>query len=515
MQALITELNQNFKMNTKRTIFLFLLFTGMTYSCSGQQRADQDEIADGAELTTFEEKQREAMASNVSVKESERNESVDLPPAFDFSVAARKVTPGVVHIRSTISAPQGQPRNPFRGLPPEFREFFNIPRGSPQPRQGAGSGVIISADGYIVTNNHVVSGADELRVTLFDNRTYIAEIVGTDPTTDLALIKIDENELPFVEFGSMDNVEVGNWVLAVGNPFSLSSTVTAGIVSATSRSINILSDQAAVESFIQTDAAVNPGNSGGALVDIQGKLVGINTAIASPTGAYAGYAFAVPVDLTKKVVNDLLNYGVVQRGYLGVLIRDVTSELAEEEDIGVTRGVYIDSLVADGSAEQAGLKEGDVIVEVNGQRVNTSPQLQSLVAQKRPGDEIELTVLRNGKERNVRVTLRNRMGGTDIVKEESVAALQRLGLEVTGLSPEEANQLGLEGGGVRVASINPGGVVGQTTSMEEGFIILRVDKEKINSVEELQEAFENKSGGVLVEGVYPGNPNVYYYAFGI
>lgn len=396
----------------KIILFYSLLFMAINMSCSGQ-RAEENRM--GAELTTFEDKQRQA-STRQALDNPQGASNTTVAAGIDFRAAARKATPGVVHIRSIATR---EDRDPYRNIPPQLREFFNLPQGPPPPVEGAGSGVIISDDGYIVTNNHVISRANEISVTLYDNRTFTAEVIGSDPTTDLALLKIDGGEMPFVEFGDMSEVEVGEWVLAVGNPFNLSSTVTAGIISATSRNLNILQEQSAVESFIQTDAAVNPGNSGGALVDLEGKLVGINTAIASPTGAYSGYAFAVPVDLTRKVVNDLLNYGVVQRGYLGVMIRNVDSQLAEEEDLEVTRGAYVDSLVEEGAALDAGLREGDVIVEIDDVEIVSSPQLQSLIAQKRPGDEVQITVLRNGSRRSFEAVLRNELGGTDVITESA------------------------------------------------------------------------------------------------
>jgi serine protease Do len=401
-------------------ILIFVTLLGVSASCSGQPNEKIETERSRAELaTTFEQKQQQYLSTRVS-QEQGQNDSRNVPQGLDFRAAARKVTPAVVHISSRVGTQQqeGQQGDPYRNVPPQLREFFDLPQGH-RPRQGAGSGVIISDDGYIVTSNHVIERADQIVITLNDNRTYQAEVIGTDPTTDLALVKIDEDNLPFVEFGSMEELEVGDWVLAVGNPFNLSSTVTAGIVSATGRNINILQDQAAIESFIQTDAAINPGNSGGALVTADGRLIGINTAIASPTGAYTGYGFAVPVDLTTKVINDLLNYGMVQRGYLGIFIRNIDAELAEAEDLDVTRGVYVDSLVSNGAAEAAGIRAGDVITSIDGLIVNTSPNLQSIIAQQRPGDEIEITVIRNGSERNITATLRNEMGGTDVIDENT------------------------------------------------------------------------------------------------
>ena len=351
----------------------------------------------------------------------------------------------------------------------------------PQPRVGSDSGVIINESGYIVTNNQVVANADDIEVGLHDNRTYKASVIGTDPATDLALIQIKETDLPTLPFVNSDDVRIGEWVLAVGNPFNLNSTVTAGIVSATARNINILRDQYAIESFIQTDAAINPGNSGGALVNLEGGLIGINTAIASPTGAYAGYGFAVPSNIVSKVVEDLLKYGSVQRGYLGVMIRGVNSTLAEEEDLEVITGIYVDSLLENSAAREAGIQEGDVIVSINGSTVNTAPKLQELIARKRPGDEIEVKVNRNGTEKTFTVTLNNREGNTEIVAQEKNETLNMLGADFETLDEETAQKLNIDGG-VKVSRLYPG-KLRKDTDMQEGFIITKVDGKPVKNVD--------------------------------
>ena len=339
---------------------------------------------------------------------------------LDFTVAAEKVMPAVVHIKSTSTTPNN-PRQEMT-IPAPFRDFFGDEffrgQGNPrmQPRVGSGSGVIIKETGYIVTNNHVIDQADDIEVSLYDNRSFKAELIGTDPSTDLALLKINADDLPFVPMTNSDDVKVGEWVLAIGNPFNLNSTVTAGIVSAKGRNINILRDQSAIESFIQTDAAVNPGNSGGALVDLNGDLIGINTAIASPTGSYSGYSFAIPSNLARKIIEDLLQYGTVQRGFLGVMIRNVDGNFAREKELEVTDGVYVDSLMEDGSAIDAGIRKGDVVTAVNGHQVKTSSELQVAIGTLRPGDQVNITVNRNGTQKIIPVTLKNRDGNTDIVK---------------------------------------------------------------------------------------------------
>jgi len=330
----------------------------------------------------------------------------------DFTTAAEKTVHGVVHIRSEFSGRTGGYDDFFA----PFRDFFGNPYGGDNTYSGFGSGVIISNDGYIVTNNHVVDGAGNVNVTLNDNREFEATIVGTDPTTDLALLKIDAENTPFITFGNSDVVKIGEWVLAVGNPFNLTSTVTAGIVSAKARNINILGTAGAIESFIQTDAAVNMGNSGGALVNMNGELIGINAAIASNTGSYAGYSFAVPVNIVKKVVDDLLNFGVVQRAFMGVTIREVDSKLVKEKDLDMANGVYIESVSDNGGAKESGIREGDVIVSVDNFPVKTNSELLEIIGQHNPGDIVAVKVHRNGQDQDFRVELRNEAGNTAIAK---------------------------------------------------------------------------------------------------
>ncbi|MEL6670608.1 MAG: Do family serine endopeptidase [Bacteroidota bacterium] len=434
----------------------------------------------------------------------------------DFTVAAEQVMPTVVHIKSTVVSRRTSTRNQQQ-IPDLFRDFFGEdfnPRGrsAPQPRVGSGSGVILSPDGYIVTNNHVIDQAEDIEVSLFDNRSFKAEIIGTDPSTDLALIKIDVEDLPYVAFTNSDEVKVGEWVLAIGNPFNLNSTVTAGIVSAKARNINILRDQAAIESFIQTDAAVNPGNSGGALVDLEGNLIGINTAIASTTGSFAGYSFAVPANLVRKVVEDLMQHGVVQRGYLGVIIRNVDGDLAEEKNIDVIPGVYVDSLMGSSAAAKAGVEIGDIITAVDGQAVNNISALQAAIGTHRPGDKVALDINRDGKARSLEVVLRNRSGNTDKV-ERKVDQLGFLGAKFEDLDSKTAQAMDLDGG-VKVNALTRGKIT-EETNMREGFIITHVNGNKIANVEELTSALKNKKGGVMLEGVYENLPGSYYYAFGM
>lgn len=443
----------------------------------------------------------------------------------DFSSAAEAVTPTVVHIRTTMTRTVRQQQ-----MPDIFREFFgdDFGGGQRQPRrqqgQASGSGVIISKDGYIVTNNHVVQDADEVEVFLTDKRSFKAKVIGTDPLTDLAVIKVDANNLPAITLGDSDALKLGEWVLAVGYPLDLESTVTAGIVSAKGRRIGILDQNinkndakpdSPVESFIQTDAAINPGNSGGALVNLRGELVGINSAIASATGYYSGYGFAVPVSLVKKVSADLLKYGNVQRGYLGVLPIELNSTVAKEKGAKVGRGIYIDNVVEKGAAEAAGLKKGDVIVKMEGQTLDSDAQMREIIGRRRPGDVVTVTVNRDGTERDFKVELRNRNGGRDIIKKEDITAantsLGSLGAQFEDLSAQEAKQLGISGG-VRVKKIMDGKLA--ETEVEEGFIIVKANGRNVKTTKDLQAIFSSvKEGeGLMLIGMYPNSSRMYYYA---
>lgn len=448
---------------------------------------------------------------------------------LDFTQVAAKVMDAVVHIKSTHvrSAANRAYPNPFGDMFPNddlFNDFFGkryqfrpeeIPQQGrkPEVQVGQGSGVIINQDGYIITNNHVIADADDLEVTLHDNRTYKATVIGTDPSTDLALIQIKEKGLPSLPFVNSDEVKVGEWVMAVGNPFNLTSTVTAGIVSAKGRNINILKEQFAVESFIQTDAAINPGNSGGALVNLEGALIGINTAIASPTGAYSGYGFAVPSNIVSKVVEDLLRFGTVQRGVLGVMIRTVDGNLKKEKNLETTAGAYVDSLMEKSAAAAAGIKPGDVIVAVNEQKVQSSPELQEAIARHRPGDVVNIAVNRKGQEKEFKVTLNNRKGNTALVKNDQPEVLDLLGADFETLDSKTAKKLDISGG-VKVKALNAG-KLRKSTDMREGFIITKVDGQTISNVDELTRILGKKKGGVMLEGVYEDLPGEYYYAFGM
>lgn len=436
----------------------------------------------------------------------------------DFVPAAEKALPAVVHITSA-SVVQRSQADVF-GLPDPFRDFFNMPRGQQQVpqgreelRKGTGSGVIISSDGYIVTNNHVVDNADEVTVALNDNRSFVAEVVGTDPSTDIALLKIDASQLDYLNVANSDEVKVGEWVLAVGNPFNLASTVTAGIVSAKGRNINILRNRGAIESFIQTDAAVNPGNSGGALVDLQGNLIGINTAIASPTGAFAGYSFAVPSRIVTKVIEDLKNYGTVQRAYLGVMIRDVNNDLSDELNLRVTEGVLIDSLLPESAALEAGLETEDVIVGVEGNEIKSTAQLLEAIGRKRPGETAQVEVIRKGSNRTFDIVLKNRSGNTEVVRKSVNAITDVLGADFEAIEKNMAKKLGILGG-VQITALR-NGKLKTKTPIREGFVITHVNQQPVSTAADLEKVLTDVEGGVMIQGVYPDEPGTRYYAFGM
>lgn len=424
--------------------------------------------------------------------------------SLDLTLAAESSVNAVVHVTTESMVNVRDP----------FADFFWGHRAptTPQPRQGAGSGVIISPDGYIVTNNHVVDGADKIQVHLNDRRQYEAKVIGRDPSTDLALIKVDAADLVSMPFGNSDAVRVGEWVLAVGNPMNLTSTVTAGIVSAKARNINLLQHDPAndvfpIESFIQTDAAVNPGNSGGALVNVSGELVGINTAIASTTGSYAGYSFAIPVNIVKKVTSDLLEYGSVQRAYIGVSIRDIDQTLAQEMKLDRMQGVFVNGLTEGGAAQKAGVKEGDVITKVGNIDVNSVTQLQEQVGKFRPGDKVAVTVVRNGREDVLDMVLRGREGAIAASMEKPAPALNSLGADLKPASNDELKALRLSNG-VKVGSVQGGKF--RSSGIREGFIITAIDQQPVSTPEEIATIISKKKGGVLVEGYYPNGIKAYY-----
>ena len=407
----------------------------------------------------------------------------------DFTFAAEQTVHGVVHVktRATVSSSYSNP----------LYEFFYGP-GSSQPRvvSGFGSGVIVTADGYIVTNNHVIEEADEVDVTLNDKRTFPAEVIGRDPSTDIAVLKIKANDLPYIRFGNSDAIRLGEWVLAVGNPFNLTSTVTAGIVSAKGRSLGLLDNQYRIESFIQTDAALNPGNSGGALVNVQGELMGITTAIISPSGAYAGNSFAVPTSIVKKVYEDIKQFGEVQRGLMGVNITDVTAELADKENLKEIKGVYLTGVTDDGAAKAAGLAEKDVIIAINGEPVATTADLQEKVSRYRPGDRLEVTYLRKGRQDKKSVVLRNIEGGTGVVAPGAQSS-SVFGATFTPLTAGEKSQFKISDG-AKITTISDGRF--RDLGLSKGTIIIDVNGQKVNSGTDIRRATNNEKNLTSVEG---------------
>lgn len=445
------------------------------------------------------------------------------PGPVDFSGAATSATPAVVHIKTRIKAKeiagnQQRQRNPFSDFfGDDFGDFFGGgPRIQPEQR-ASGSGVLITDDGYIVTNNHVIDGADEINVTLANKKSYKATLVGQDPNSDLAVIKIEGKNFPYLLYGNSDDVKLGQWVLAIGYPYSLDITVTAGIISAKSRSIGINSKQtnSPIESFLQTDAAVNPGNSGGALVNTTGELVGINSAIASPTGSYTGYSYAIPVNMVKKIVTDIVKYGTVQRAYIGIVFpRDEISDeekRAIEKELGTSfkegEGVIALDVAEGGAAAAAGLKKGDLITKINGVAVTSGAELQEQVARFKPGDKVTLTYRRGGKESTANLTLKNKVGNTDVVKSSSI--LEKLGGELVTLDKKIAAANDVTGG-VLVKKVGSGLL--SKSKMEDGFVITGVNGKEVDSLEEFKEVIKSiKTGNIRLDGFYPGFEGRYTY----
>ncbi len=420
----------------------------------------------------------------------------EIHPPVDFTIAAQIAMPAVVHIRTQTKSDL-----------PAFHRFFFDEEGEGGFMPGSGSGVIISPDGYIITCNHVIEKASRIQVTLYDNRTFRASVVGTDPSTDLALLRIDATDLPYMEFGDSDQLRVGDWVLAVGNPFNLTSTVTAGIVSAKGRTLGLLKEKFRVESFIQTDAAVNPGNSGGALVSLDGKLVGINTAIASMTGTFAGYSFAVPANIAKKVAQDLREYGKVQRALLGVMIENLTQERQKETEVPVSQGVYVNDVYGGSAAEEAGLRAGDVIVEVDGRPVRNAAELTELVARHRPGDRIKIGYYRGGKKMETVARLKGRSSEEDAPRAQAGVFLAPLGARVRPITPEEKNALGVSQG-LKVVELSPGPLM--EVGVRTGFVITAIDRRPVSTPEEAERILRSLQGGILIEGLYRRGEKAYY-----
>lgn len=422
----------------------------------------------------------------------------------DLTYAAENAVQAVVNIEAIqeIEVPQR------RGYDP-FLEFFGIPQrggydNTPRFREqrAGGSGVIISEDGYIVTNNHVVDGATKLRVKLYDGRKFDAKLIGKDSATDLALLKIEANKLPTLPFGSSDALRLGEWVLAIGSPFDLQSTITAGIVSAKARQLGVIPNDFSIESFIQTDAAVNPGNSGGALVNTRGELVGINTLIKSQTGSYIGYSFAVPESIVRKVVVDLKEFGVVQRALLGIQFRPVDQDFIDKEgkELGIKEigGAYVAGVVEGGSASEAGIRKGDIIIDIDGIKITEASTLQEQIAKRRPNDKIHLSVKRDGKVKQFEVTLRNKAGKAELITREEVDVVEALGGKFADASSRLCRELEIQGG-VQVTSIKSGGILARAR-VKEGFVITHINDKPVYSLSDMQRMTDKVRG---IDGIYP------------
>lgn len=435
---------------------------------------------------------REDLFVQTSYPRHEDRADVDLP---DLTLASDRSIHSVVHI--TTRVPRQVQRDPF------FEFFYGPQQPNQQFSMGAGSGVILNTDGYIVTNNHVIDKAQTIEVTLNNNEKYTAKLIGTDPNTDLAVLKIEARNLEPIVVGNSDDVRIGEWVLAVGNPFDLTSTVTAGIVSAKSRNINIIGsktrrDAFPIESFIQTDAAVNPGNSGGALVNVRGELIGINTAIASNTGSYSGYSFAIPVNLMRKIVGDIIEFGVVQRGFIGAKISSITQELVDAENLPNTKGVYVAEVILGGAAEKAGLKNGDVILSYNGREVNSSSELLEEVGKGSPGKAVKVEVRgKNGKTRTVDLVLQNSDGDTKLIaKKNAEASMSKLGATFAELSQSDKENFNVNCG-IKVATLSNGKL--KSLGIKEGMIITKLNNKTVCSVQEFTEIIGTEEGGLLLE----------------
>lgn len=439
------------------------------------------------------------------------NTTVKGAAPVDFQPAAEASVNAVVHIKTTTKGRTVVAQDPND----DFFGFFGPRQYYMPPQMGSGSGVVISPDGYIVTNNHVIANTQSVTVTFNDRYTATARLIGTDPSTDIALLKVEgaeDRDFPYMEFGNSDNVHLGQWVLAVGYPLTLDATVTAGIVSAKSRAIGINRTQSnnAIESFIQTDAAVNPGNSGGALVNTNGQLIGINSAIASPTGSYAGYSYAIPANIVRKVVNDLKQYGTVQRGYLGIQYLDRKNASPEQSKaLGLDRndGVYVYDVAPNLGAAASGLKKGDFIVQINGVPVHSEPELLEQIARYKPGDNVGVTYVRDGKAYNTTVELKNINGTTSVLKPEAPATI--FGATLRTLTGAERQKLGVRGG-VILTDVGKG-ALRQQTNMRNGFVITSINDSPVQNVTDLQQAAAAANGPLQIAGFYPGYKGMYYY----
>ena len=490
-----------------RKVSLMLMLAGLLMATSCE------ELLTKAKETENQVEQEQVQEENVSQLEQvqprvQRTAFLPTENTPDFVDAAENSVDAVVHIMTKVVRQSNTYEDFFGAL---LGQLYGYPGQTRNNTMVAyGSGVVLTPDGYIVTNNHVVEGADEVEVTFNNKVKKTATIIGTDPTTDLALIKVEASDLHFLTFGDSDNVRIGEWVLAVGNPFNLTSTVTAGIVSAKARNLSILGEGTSVESFIQTDAAVNPGNSGGALVNTKGELVGINAAIASHTGSYEGYSFAIPSNIVRKVVDDLLLYGTAQRGYLGVQIAELTQELADKEGLENIEGVYVAEVTEGGAAKLAGMKTGDVITTINGKKVNSTTQLKENIGQYRPGDKVDVEVNRNGHHHHYELTLLNEAGNVNLVKNGEAFYNSEFGLMLQPINQNDMSRLNVKNG-LKIVEIRQGRFMNSGVPVD--FVITKVNGYAVNSKTDLENALKNtRSRRTTIEGVFPnGMTGSFYY----
>ena len=480
--------------------FLFLGVVALSAVVGGLSGRMMNDAEPQVEYIEHEVERTPALGSHFTAYEADRYP--------DLTYAAENAVQAVVNIEAVQRVEMRQ-----RSMDP-FLEFFGIPQsgyGEPryQERRAGGSGVLISEDGYIVTNNHVVDGATELKVKLYDGRKFDAKLIGRDSATDLALLKIDENKLPTIPFGSSDALRLGEWVLAIGSPFDLQSTITAGIVSAKARQLGVIPNDFSIESFIQTDAAVNPGNSGGALVNTRGELIGINTLIKSQTGNYIGYSFAVPESIVRKVVVDLKQFGVVQRALLGVKYRIVDQDFldAEGKDLGLKElgGAYVASIIEGGSASEAGIRKGDVIMAIDGVKIMEASTLQEQIAKHSPNDKVKLSVKRDGDLKQIDVVLRNKAGKTDLITRDYVDVVEALGGKFVDASTKICHELDIRGG-VQVARIKDGGILSRAR-VKEGFIITHINDKPVYSLNDIQHMSDKVRA---IDGIYPNGRSASY-----
>lgn len=441
---------------------------------------------------------KEDLYSELVVQESAPINKVSYTPEskVDFISSANSAVDQVVHVMSSGSKSVSSP-------------FDFIFGGSPQrvPTMSSGSGVIVSKDGYVITNNHVIRGAENIEVILNNKKSYPAKVIGRDVAIDLALLKIEGDDFSAMPYGDSDQIEIGEWVLAIGNPFNLNSTVTAGIVSAKARSLG-MSSRTSLEAFIQTDAAVNPGNSGGALVNTKGELIGINTAIASKTGSYVGYSFAIPVNIVRKVISDLIEFGEVQRALLGVTIYELNAQSAEKLGIENLEGVYVKNVNPMGAAEEAGITIGDVITQIDGQVIRNSSELYEIIGTHRPGDKVKVSFIRNSEKKQLELTLKNKNNKLTMERSEDV---DFLGAKFSSMNPIELKKLKIQNG-IQITELNPGKL--KLRGVKAGFVVVKVNRKRINTVDDIKSVINQSEGVALVEGVYP-NGKIAYYAIAL